>query len=967
MATARGTVHLVGRDTELRELGADLGRAARGAFSTILISGEPGVGKTRLVRELLERSRPRALGLSARAYVLGGTASFGLWVEALEPPLRTVTTDELTELCGGFLDDLASLFRSVAAARGGPPSAEPPSLRLLEGLAVLLENLSRRRPVVLFLDDLHLADASSIEALQYMSRRLAHAPVLVVAAARPIELGANQLAGEVVQRLEQDGQLRRMNLAPLGRDSLRGLAEQTLTGPPPTDGLIDWLEERSRGHPLFALELLRALVEEGSDLEAPHLRRLPDDLSARVTARARGLDEDALAVLEVLAVHGQRAGLREIGRLVEPSPDRLVASLDTLIGSRLVIEEERGREVTYEIAHPLIQEAIYERISAARRRTVHRRVARVLVESGRFAAAGPHFAESADVGDGEAIEALRIALDQARARELHREAIEILRSLMEVLPTGDARWLDVLEVLVWQGSAFLDHKADIDRTTIPTALRQIEGVLAGSDDLARLAALQYCRSHYLTFDEGRLDEARSASEEALRLYQRAGDTAGGLVATHQLTWIVGFSGNLGGQERAARELVEQARTAGDCNMIALGQTVLGYACFLQGRFDAAEGALRESIQMAKREGQVSRVASNLSILAQTLALEGRMREAGDLLTEARAGGTASGFTLLLDMSARIRWLAGDFEGAISDALEATSWTRGGLGRRRAWSVAVAAMAAAEMGHLEAAHAHLQRAKAAYAGGEWYAASHHCDWAEGVLAFHSGDHQRAERRLLDAADRLSAIGCHPLAALVLNDLAEITAQRENRELTMKADTRLRDIAERLDRPLYQALAHLSSAGLAVAADRHVDAVAHAEEGLARLQGSGYHAFQARALEMLGRALAVPDRSTAARVLSEARAAYAAIGAVVREKRVDRMLGRLGHSGRRSRLYGLGAASLSRRERQVTRLALEGLTARDIGERLFIGERTVETHLANAYAKVGVTSRLELIKHSAELDL
>ena len=966
VSNVAGTQHLIGRANELHELQAALDRAARGTFSTVLIRGEPGIGKTRLARELLERNRSWATGLSARAYVLGGTASFGLWVEALELPLRSARPDELNDLCGGFLDDLASLFRTVAAARGGPPATEPPRLRLLEGLAVLLENLSRRRPVILFLDDLHLADASSIVALEYMSRRLARAPVLVVTAARSDELRANDLAGDILLRLEQDGQLHRLDLTPLGRDSLRRLAEQTLAGGAASDALIAWLEERSRGHPLFALELLRALVEDGSDLETPRLRRLPEGLSARVIARARGLNEDALTVLEVLTVYGQRAGPSEIARVAEAAPDQLVASLDTLVDSRLVIEEERGREIAYEIAHPLIQEAIYERISAARRRTLHRRVARSLVRSGRNAAAGPHFVQSAEVGDGEAIDALLVALDQARARELHQEAIAILRSLMEILPAADARWLDLLQVLVWQGSDFLDHKADIDRTTIPTALRQIEGVLQGSEDLSSLAALAYSRSHYLTFDEGRLDEARLASEQSLELYQKAGDLSGALIAAHQLTWIVGIAGDLEGQARQAAQLVEEARTAGDVNMVTLGKTALGYAWFLQGRFDDAERALRDSIEKARREGQVSRVASNLSILAQTLALDGRMHEARNLLAEAREGGTPLGFTMLLDMSARIRWLAGDFEGAISDALEATSWTRGGLGKRRAWSVAVAAMAAAEMGRLEAAHDHLQRAKAAYAGREWYAASHHCDWAEGVIAFHSGDYQRAQTRLLYTADRLNAMKCRPLAALVLNDLAEIAALRENRDLAEEVDRRMQDIAERLNRPLYEALAQLSRAATIIAAGG-VEGVAHARQALALLEGSGYQAFSARALEMLGLALAGSNRPAAAQALSKANAAYAEMGAVFRQKRVDRLLARLGHSGRRTRLSRLGPESLSRREREVTRLALEGLTAREIGNRLFIGERTVETHLANAYAKLGVSSRLELVKRSPEFGL
>lgn len=967
MPSAAGNLRLVGRAAELRELQGALERSAAGAFSTVLISAEPGIGKTRLAGELLERNRSRVLGLSARAYLLGSTSSLGMWVEALEASLRSAGPDELRELCGGFLDDLAALFRSVAVVRGGQLPAEPPRMRLLEGLAVLIENLSRRKPTVLLLDDLHLADASSVEALQYMTHRLPHAPVLVVAAARPAELVANHLASEVLMRLEQDGHLRRMALKPLDRESLRALADQALTAGPTSNALIEWLDERSRGHPLFALGLLRALVEEGADLQAPRLRRLPENLSARVMGRVELLDGGAVALLELLAVHGQRAGLQEIESFGGEPPDRLAVTLDTLLRSRLVIEEERGRDVIYEIAHPLIQEAIYERIGAARRRTLHRRVARALVESGRFAAAGSHFVRSADPGDSEAIDALLVALHQAQARELHREALAILKSLMELLPPGDRRWLELLGILVWQGSEFLDHKTDIDRTTIPTALRQIDAVLSGSGDLASLAALKFCLSSYLTYDEGRLDEARRACEEALKLYERAGDAPGAVIAAHQLTWIVGLAGDLEGQESAARRLVQDARAAGDPNTLMLAETVLGYACFLQGRFEEAEKALTRSIDTARREGRVQRVASNLSILAQTLALEGRMGEAKELLGEARGGGAALGFTILLDMSARIRWLAGDFEGAISDALEATSLTGGGLGKRRAWSVAVAAMASAETGHLDAARNHLERAKAAYAGREWYAASLHCTWAEGVLAFHSGDGRVALSSLLHAADRLSAMGCWPLAALVLTDLAEIASLERNPEAAEQADRRLGDIVPRLGRPLYEALGSMSSAAARIAAGQHGQAARCAETAAALLESSGYLAFHARALEMLGRALAASDRAAAAQALSEARAAYAGIGAALRHRRVDRLLAGLGHSGRRTRLSGLGAASLSPREREVARLALEGRTAREIGTQLLIGERTVETHLANAYAKLGVSSRLELVRRAAELDI
>jgi hypothetical protein len=154
----------------------------------VLLVSDPGLGKTRLAEEVLARHSPRAIALSARAHPLGGTTSFGLWAEALEGHLRALDAGDVSGLCGGFLDDLAALLRSAAATRGSPPQGEPPRSRLLEGLAVVLTNLAAAAPLLVFLDDIHLADPSSWDALHYLARNLSECRVLVLACARPAEL-----------------------------------------------------------------------------------------------------------------------------------------------------------------------------------------------------------------------------------------------------------------------------------------------------------------------------------------------------------------------------------------------------------------------------------------------------------------------------------------------------------------------------------------------------------------------------------------------------------------------------------------------------------------------------------------------------------------------------------------------------------------------------------------------------------
>lgn len=146
--------------------------------------------------------------LTARAHPMGGADAFGLWAEVLDGHFRGLDPREVSELCGGFLDDLAAISRAVAAVRGSVPERPPSRLGLLEGLTVVLANLVATGPVV-SLDDVHLADASSWDALHYVADNLAQVPLLVVATARPEELAGHVVASQVLFSLEQDAALDR--------------------------------------------------------------------------------------------------------------------------------------------------------------------------------------------------------------------------------------------------------------------------------------------------------------------------------------------------------------------------------------------------------------------------------------------------------------------------------------------------------------------------------------------------------------------------------------------------------------------------------------------------------------------------------------------------------------------------------------------------------------------------------------
>jgi predicted ATPase len=236
-----------------------------------------------------------------------------------------------------------------------------------------------------------------------MARRLADRPVLVLATARIADLARHAVAGQVLVGLEQDDALVRLGLQALTDESVAALTRAVLGAGDVPSALVSWLVGRSRGYPLFVIGLLRALLEGGADLTQPRLARVPESLAGRVALLVGRLDPPDRELLEVLAVIGGRVDLDGLARVLGRPPDRLGVPLERLTRSRLVGEYEAGRRLGYEIAHPLVQDAVYESIGGARRRAFHRLVGRALAAAGNFGAAAPHFLRSAGSGDPEAV------------------------------------------------------------------------------------------------------------------------------------------------------------------------------------------------------------------------------------------------------------------------------------------------------------------------------------------------------------------------------------------------------------------------------------------------------------------------------------------------------------------------------------------------------------------------------------
>lgn len=962
----RTVPELAGRRGEIAALESELSRAVDGDFRVVLLVGEAGVGKSRLGRELLAR-HPEVTGLVAQAYPLAASAAFALWTDALDPFLQPLSDRDVVELCGGLLDDLASLFHRVALVRGAVPDRDPPLPRLLAGLTQLLGNVLRRTPLVVLLDDVHSADPSSWEALRYFARHLDDARLLVIATSRPAELAHHDTAAPVLFELDQDALLSRIEVQALALPAVKELTEAVIEGPAPR-ALVEWIFGRSRGNPLFAIGLLRALLEEGGDLNAPHLRRLPEGLTERVISELRGFDVAPRGMLELLAVVGRPVSLGDLTATTGGSLEEIGPVLAGLVESRIVLEQERGGQVGYVLQHPLVRDVIYQATNAASRRVLHRQAARSLLRAGHLAEAALHFARSADRGDSEAVDVLLDAMRQAERRDAYREALELQAELVDLLPEDDPRWLEVLEAMYARAEWLIDHRAETDAPVAVKALRAIDGLLEGSSDHARRAIVKFRLATFLAWGMGELEEAEEACRQAHALFIRCGEERQTLLATRELGWLKGLRGDLAGMGADARAVVDAADAIDDRFVAMQGLSAVSYSANFRGEFGEGEAVLRRAAEIAREDEKAYRLTVVLAGLAAGLAMQGRVDETTAIFEEAKAANPAYRDSILVELEALVRWIAGDFPASLVAAHEVAAWLPSATtGRRRVPGMVFGALSAIEMGDVNEAERLQARARAALGGRAWsyYLSMTHS--VDGVLEWHAGRPAECVAVLRTAVTELLGMQARPVAAFMLFELAECAADAGDVVAAAEAERDLHAVAEFVGLPLYDGLAAAGSTWAAMTAAEPERAVHAARTAIELLSGTGWTSHLARCHDALGRVLPVNARSESVAALERAAAMFEECGAGWRRERSLDALRRLGSVGRRAAAAALGPGSLTRREREVARLAATGMTAKDIAQALFVGKRTVETHLASIYAKLGVDSKVQLVRRAAELGL
>ena len=378
---------LVNREQEIKILRARLDAALRGEGSLVFITGEAGIGKTRLAYELRSYAKLRgAQCLMGKGGEREGAVPYQPWSDIIREYARWAPPLLVFKAVGTFATELVKLVPELSDKLGTIPSSASassaqPHIRLYEAVTQFFVNISKEVPLVLFLDDLQWLDDASMALLHHMARVISVEHLLVVGAYRDLELEDQRSLSRAVAEINRERLFHAIPLKRLAFDHVLQMIRQTFGEKVPGE-LPDLVYGKTEGNPFFVEEVLRSLVEEGavypvekgwgvkylSDVHVP--RGIKELLGKRLEC----LDEESCHVLSAAAVIGREFSfpvLREVTGLDE---NRLIDMVDRCLQARLVVARHILGEEVYAFADTQLRDVLYEDISPVRRRRQHMKV-----------------------------------------------------------------------------------------------------------------------------------------------------------------------------------------------------------------------------------------------------------------------------------------------------------------------------------------------------------------------------------------------------------------------------------------------------------------------------------------------------------------------------------------------------------------------------------------------------------------
>ena len=945
---------LVGRDVELGAVEDLLRALGAGQGGALYLAGEPGIGKTALIGEALARSRQRGyLTLSGRAAEFELELPFGVFTDALEPHLRSSRRAGLGLLADEELALLAVVFPPLASRAAGEPVAAQPDdrHRLLRAMRALLESLAGKQPLVLALDDLHWADAASVDLLCHLLHTGFEHPVLLLLASRPAQSQSRLLTA--LDGAERHGVSRRIELAPLS-----AAEAEALMGPELDAGLRRALYRESGGNP-FYLEQLTAAARHGSPLERWEGEKaevgVPATVRAAIQDELRALSAPARTLLQGAAVLGEPFEPEPAADTAGIEAGEALKALDSLLEGDLIRPADIPRR--FRFRHPIVRAAVYHLAGAGWRLAAHGRAAAALAARGAPTSARAHHVErSARTGDEEAIAVLTQAGQEAASHA----------------PASAARWLDAALRLLPERGDTLERRAELLGQR--AAALGVAGDLAASREaLGEFLRLEPQRPDPLRLkttvlaailDEvlGRRDSARRLlvdelatlpdqhSAEAAELqreiaftrfldadWKATGEWArrslaaecNGMVRVGALSALALAECGLGDIDQARRPVSEAAALFDALPDEAVAAhhpgvaTWLGRAECCTERFEDAIGHLERALAISRARGQRHLTVAMLAVQGQALALSGRITE-------------------LVQVA----------EAAVEAALLSAS------GVFLGWAMALRCQANIETGDLHAALRFGERgARASSRTASPLAGTAPLQLASALLEI--GEPERC-RDLLLAPEGHPNLPPFPVyEGLCYELLVRAELMLGQPELAEEFASRAEESAHRLRLQIPLTQARRARAMVLLERDEPREAAAQAFASAEAAEQAGAPVEAGRSRTLAGKALAVAgERDAAVSALQRAYEQLSGCGALRHLDEAARELRKLGRAvprAGRERLSDSTGLGLTARELEVLEHVAAGKTNREVAGELFLSVRTVDRHVSRIFDKLGVNSR------------
>jgi AAA ATPase domain len=450
---------LVGRQRELTQLDAALDAALDGRGRLVVLTGEPGIGKTALARAFVERAAGRGASWSwGTCWDGGGAPAYWPWVQVVRSLARSEGVETLRALLGPGAPWLAALLPELSDTPAPPAQrsamdSDQARFRLFDALASLLAGVAERRPLVVVLDDLHWADTSSLYALEFVARTLPDIPLLAIAAYRHVEAHARDELASALGGLAR--MATRLPLEGLDRDAVgrlaaaraRGLASGEPPGIPPR--LVAAVHEASAGNPFYVDELVQLLARQGRlhDTRAPgRPLPLPDGVRDAIRRRLASLDPASTEALTAAAVVGAEFRVATLAGVLDVAPSVILERLEAPYRAGIVVAVDPGR---FTFQHALVRDTLLEGLGATRRAHLHRVTAEALEElyrddpEPRLAEIAHHFLHAATEGGAErAVQYAARAAQRAIGQFAYEEAAHLYERASDVaasLPADEGR------------------------------------------------------------------------------------------------------------------------------------------------------------------------------------------------------------------------------------------------------------------------------------------------------------------------------------------------------------------------------------------------------------------------------------------------------------------------------------------------------------------------------------------------